>query len=132
MEAYKTTLKQSSRSLRKRMTDAEELLWKHLRRKQICDLQFNRQKPLLNFVVDFYSAKAKLVIEVDGSQHFKNKHQEKDMGRDNALKSIGLQVLRFGNRQVLLEMESVLEEIYQVACKISPSLSLSKRGTKNQ
>ncbi len=132
MEAYKTTLKQPSRSLRKKMTDAEELLWKRLRRKQICDLQFNRQKPLLNFIVDFYCAKAKLVIEVDGSQHFKSIHKQKDIERDSALKDIGLQILRFDNRQVLLETESVLEQIYRVACKISPNPSLPKRGTKNK
>ena len=114
------------------MTDAEELLWKHLRRKQINGVQFNRQKPLLDYIVDFYSAKAKLVIEVDGSQHIEKQHAQKDIKRDEALRNIGLHIMRFDNRQVLLETESVVEEIYRVVCKISPNPSLPKRGTKSK
>ena len=111
------------------MTEAEQLLWKHLRRKQLCGVRFYRQKPLLNYIVDFYCAKAKLVIEIDGSQHFEDSHKQKDSKRDNTLCNIGLRVLRFDNRQVLQETESVLEEIYNVVCKISPNPSLPKRGT---
>ncbi|MGB8765295.1 MAG: endonuclease domain-containing protein, partial [Burkholderiales bacterium] len=81
---------------------------------QIQGVQFYRQKPLLNFVVDFYCSTAKLVIELDGSQHIKMAHQAKDNVRDTALTSLGLQVLRFDNRQVLLEMDAVIEMINQV------------------
>jgi very-short-patch-repair endonuclease len=124
MEKYSKQLKQSARTLRAGMTDAEQKLWVYLRRKQVRGLQFYRQKPLLNFIVDFYCPAAKLVIELDGSQHAELDHQQKDQRRDNLLKELGLLVLRFDNRQVLMEMEmdSVLAVINDVvtACKINP------------
>jgi very-short-patch-repair endonuclease len=122
MEKYSKQLKQSARTLRAGMTDAEQTLWVYLRRKQVRGLQFYRQKPLLNFIVDFYCPAAKLVIELDGSQHAELDHQQKDQRRDNLLKELGLLVLRFDNRQVLMEMDSVLAVINDVvtACKINP------------
>ncbi|MCE5180533.1 MAG: endonuclease domain-containing protein [Betaproteobacteria bacterium] len=111
MERYNPTLKENSRTLRTNMTDAEQVLWHRLRRKQIQGVQFYRQKPLLTFIVDFYCPAAKLVIELDGSQHFETEHQAKDQARDAALAGLGLRVLRFDNRQVLLETEAVLEVI---------------------
>lgn len=89
------------------MTDAEQLLWQHLRRKQIKGLQFYRQKPLLHFIVDFYCPKVDLVIEVDGGQHFEKTNQLKDQQRDEALANIGLNVIRFDNLQVLKETDNV-------------------------
>ncbi len=142
MHTYKSTLKKPSRSLRKNMTDAEQLLWKHIRRKQIIGIQFNRQKPILNYIVDFYAAKAKLVIEIDGSQHLEENNKIKDIERDKDLNSVGLTILRFDNRQVLTETESVLQEIYGVVAKmtditesstseqIPPSPPLIKGGTQ--
>ena len=122
MEKYSQQLKQSARTLSVGMTDAEQKLWFYLRRKQVRGLQFYRQKPLLNFIVDFYCPAAKLVIELDGSQHAELDHQQKDQRRDNLLKELGLLVLRFDNRQVLMEMDSVLAVINDVvtACKINP------------
>src|ERR1043166_1253789 len=104
MERYSKTLKEPGRSLRTHMTDAEQALWHHVRRKQIHGTQFYRQKPLLSYVVDFYCPAAKLVIEIDGSQHREDEHRTTDEARDTALAKLGLQVLRFDNRQVLLEM----------------------------
>lgn len=108
MERYNPALKENSRSLRTNMTDAEQMLWHRIRRKQIQGMQFYRQKPLLSFIVDFYCPAAKLVIELDGSQHFEVEHKAKDQDRDAALAGLGLQVLRFDNRQVLLETDAVL------------------------
>ena len=85
MESYRKTLKEPARLLRINMTDAEQVLWHHIRRKQIQGVQFYRQKPLLAFIVDFYCAAAKLVIEIDGSQHFEAEHHAKDQDRDAAL-----------------------------------------------
>ena len=96
------------------MTDAEQKLWQRLRRKQIHGVQFYRQKPLLNFIVDFYCAKASLVIELDGSQHLEPEHRRKDAVRDKTLAEQGLYVLRFDDRQVLTETDAVVEVIYQV------------------
>jgi very-short-patch-repair endonuclease len=111
MEKYNKQLKQTARTLRANMTDAEQKLWYHLRRKQIQGLQFYRQKPLLNFIVDFYCPAAKLVVEIDGSQHAETSHQLEDQRRSELLASLGLAVLRFDNRQVLLEMDAVLAVI---------------------
>jgi very-short-patch-repair endonuclease len=114
MERYNQKLKEHSRVLRTNMTDAEQLLWYHIRRKQIQGVQFYRQKPMLEFIVDFYCPAAKLVIELDGSQHFEEEHQAKDQERDAALARLGLRVLRFDNRQVLLETGAVLEVINMI------------------
>lgn len=93
------------------MTDAEQKLWYRLRRKQINGWQFYRQKPLGQYIVDFYSPEARLVVELDGSQHFEPEHQAADQQLDGYLVGLGLRVLRFDNRQVLLEMDAVLEVI---------------------
>ena len=114
MEPYGRRLKEPARSLRMNMTDAEQVLWQRIRRKQIRNVRFYRQKPLLSFIVDFYCPAAKLVIELDGSQHYEEAHQIKDRLRDEALGRIGLQVLRFDNRQVLLETDAVLTVIDDV------------------
>jgi very-short-patch-repair endonuclease len=111
MESYRKLLKEPARSLRTSMTDAEQVLWHRIRRKQIQNVQFYRQKPLLSFIVDFYCPAAKLVVELDGSQHFETGHQAKDRARDAALAGLGLRVLRFDNRQVLLETDAVLAAI---------------------
>ena len=103
MEGYNKKLKGSSRSLRRSMTDAEQHLWRFIRRKQIHGAQFYRQKPILEFIVDFYCAKAKLVIELDGSQHMEAGNLARDRGRDRDLKELGLLVVRYDNRPVLLE-----------------------------
>ena len=114
MQPYNKNLKQPSRDLRNNMTDAEQLLWQRLRRKQILGLQFYRQKPILNFIVDFYCPAANLVIECDGGQHYTADGLEADRARDQALAQLGLNVLRFDNRQILTEIDGVVEKIYCV------------------
>ena len=81
--------------------DAENLLWSRLRRRQLCDIQFYRQKPIGNFIVDFYAPKALLVIEVDGGQHYEEIHVQQDQMRDAYLKNQNLKVLRFNNMEVI-------------------------------
>ena len=115
MQPYNKNLKQLSRDLRNNMTDAEKRLWSKLRAKQILGLQFYRQKPLLNFIVDFYCPAANLVIECDGGQHFTDEGLEADRVRDEILVELGLVVLRFSNRQVLTEIDDVIELIFQTA-----------------
>ena len=113
MLKYRAKLKLNARRLRKEMTDSERNLWTRLRRKQIMDVRFYRQKPLGPYIVDFYAPKAKIVVEVDGSQHMEEEAEQKDVERDKYLKSQNLSVLRFNNLQVLKEMDSVIEIIYQ-------------------
>ena len=113
MLKYSPKLKTSARQLRQNLTDSERALWRKLRGKQLAEVQFYRQKPLGDYIVDFYAPKAKLVIEIDGSQHFEEPHAEKDRKRDEYLSSLGLLVLRFDSRQALKETEGVLEVIYR-------------------
>jgi very-short-patch-repair endonuclease len=114
---YKTHLKEIARTLRKNMSDGERILWSRLRGKQISGLQFYRQKPIGEYIVDFYAPKAKLVIEIDGSQHMEAKHVEKDKIRDAYLNSVGLKVLRFNSREVIKETDAVIERIFEIISK---------------
>jgi len=123
MKPYQNYLKDSSRQLRKDMTEAEQVIWYRVRRKQIMDVQFYRQKPLLNFIVDFYCAKARLVIELDGSQHLTKEGLAKDKQRTEAIEKHGITLIRFYNNQVMNETESVLEHIYNILNTLIPSPS---------
>lgn len=114
MKPFRPALKKPARQLRSDLTDAELALWQKVRRKQIRGVQFLRQKPLLNFIVDFYCAKAGLVIELDGGQHFEPEYLKKDSDRDKALGALDLRVLRFDNKQVLTEMDSVVAVIDKI------------------
>lgn len=126
MQPYNKNLKQPSCDLRNNMTNAEKRLWSKLRAKQILCLQFYRQKPILNFIVDFYCPAANLVIECDGGQHYTEDGLEADQVRDQSLSELGFVVLRFSNRQILTETEAVLEQIY---CVARQRLEFSSCGT---
>jgi very-short-patch-repair endonuclease len=117
MLKYNPKLKANARQLRQNLTDSELSLWRRLRGKQLAGVQFYRQKPIGDYIVDFYAPKAKLVIEIDGSQHFEASYIEKDRERDEYLGRLGLMVLRINSRQVLKETEAVLEFIYQAVAK---------------
>jgi very-short-patch-repair endonuclease len=112
MLRYDPKLKEKARRLRKHMTDGERILWNRLRAKQIGGVQFYRQKPIGNYIVDFYGPKVGLVIEIDGSQHREEVKAEKDRARDACMEKEGLKVLRFNSREVLKETDSVMEVIY--------------------
>jgi len=113
LKPYNKNLKQPSRELRKNMTDAECRLWSRVRRKQIKGLQFYRQKPLGNYIVDFYCPAAGLVVEVDGGQHYTEEGKANDKRRDDDLAGLGLKVLRFSNIDVLKEIDAVLQVIWE-------------------
>ena len=110
---YDKALKQFSRQLRQKMTDAEKLLWLKIRGKQLKDVQFYRQKPLGNFIVDFYCPKANIVIELDGGQHYDNQKRIKDNQRNKILEGMGLTVLRFSDREIFENIGAVLEKIWR-------------------
>ena len=98
-----------AKKLRKNMTDAERLLWQHLRNRQLGEYKFRRQRPVGPYIVDFVCLEKKLVIEVDGGQHAGQ--AELDAKRSDYLKEKGYRVLRFWNNEVLKETESVLTMI---------------------
>jgi very-short-patch-repair endonuclease len=110
---YNKNLKDRSRTLRKNMTDAERLLWSRIRRKQLKGYQFYRQKIIGNYIVDFYCPKAKLIIELDGSQHYEERGMKIDKRRDAYLKNFGLKVFRFSDKDVFKNLNGVLEKILE-------------------
>lgn len=109
--------------LRKRATKAERLLWRHLRGKSLKELKFRRQQPIGKYVVDFVCFDKRVVIEVDGGQHTKDKDSE----RDTWLEGQGFKVLRFWNNEVLGNLEGVLEKIKEVALSHPPPNPLPSR-----
>jgi very-short-patch-repair endonuclease len=111
MLSYNKNLKEHSKTLRKNMTNAESLLWSKLKSSQLKGYKFNRQKPIGNYIVDFYSIKAQLVIEVDGGQHYTDEGKEKDRIRDKYMTDRGLRVLRFSDVDVLKNIDGVIEVI---------------------
>lgn len=117
MLTYEKHLKYFARDLRKNMPLAEALLWSKLRGKQVLEMRFNRQKPLLNYIVDFYCHQAKLVIECDGSQHFEDEHERRDQKRDILLNQQGILVLRFDNSEIITKIDSVIQAILDTVIK---------------
>ena len=109
--SYNATLKPASRKLRNHMTAAEATLWEKLRKDQL-GVRFYRQKPILDYIVDFYCPALQLVVEVDGGYHETAEQAQKDNIRDNKLQILGLTVLRVSNEQVLEQINTVLARIH--------------------
>ncbi len=99
----------NSKTLRKNMTKEERHLWYDFLRN--LPITVNRQKVIGNYIVDFYIAKAKLVIELDGSQHYEDKGIESDKDRDEYLNSLGLRVLRYSNLDINRNYKDVCEDV---------------------
>lgn len=97
-----------ARKLRRKMTDAEALLWRHLRDRQCGGVKFRRQFPIDRYVADFACWDAKLVVEIDGGQHADN---IRDEVRTHEIEAYGFRVLRFWNHDVLANIDGVLETI---------------------
>ena len=101
-----------ARELRREMTPQERKLWYLLLRPY--PLKFYKQRIIDSYIVDFYCAPAKLVIEIDGSQHYTKEGQEQDEGRSAMLRRYGLVVLRFSNREINEEFDAVCEMIHRI------------------
>jgi very-short-patch-repair endonuclease len=106
---YNPKLKERARELRRNLTYIERLLWKHLKGGQLLGYKFQRQKPIDDYIVDFYCSKLLLVIEIDGISH--DGKQKYDKKRENRLKSIGLNVIRIDGYYVLKNVTGTLEII---------------------
>lgn len=128
---YNKNLKEFSRKLRKGSTLSEILLWNELKAGKMKGYKFNRQKPLLNYIVDFYCKPLNLVIEVDGVSHDNEVSVEKDLVRQRKLEELGLSFLRFDDLDVKKNIVSVLRTIeghIDEFEKMSPQHSL--KGSK--
>jgi very-short-patch-repair endonuclease len=98
--------------LRQNMTKAEACLWKYaLRAGKMKGYTFRRQRPILNFIVDFVCMPLKLVIEIDGYSHFLDDVLMKDRIKDETLKEAGYEIVRFTDKQVLTDITNVISEI---------------------
>lgn len=104
-------LKEKRRDLRKSLTPAEAYLWKHLKSRQFEGRRFNRQHSIKNYIVDFYCAQEKLIIELDGEVHNNTVAYEQDENRTKDLEELGFKVLRFENKMVFENLASVFMEI---------------------
>ena len=109
-EPYNSKLTPNAKILRKNMTKEERHIWYDYLK--TLPVTVHRQKVLGNYIVDFYIAAAKLVIELDGSQHYEDMGRKKDEIRDAYLESIGCRVLRYSNADVNCRFRSVCEDIY--------------------
>jgi very-short-patch-repair endonuclease len=110
---YNKNLKKFARELRSNQTEAETFLWLKLRKRQLKSYRFYRQRIICNYIVDFYCPEAKLVIEIDGGQHYSEPGMVRDAKSDCHLANLGLKVLRFSAREVFENTEGVLERIYE-------------------
>ena len=106
---YNPKLKSLSRNLRNSSTLSEVLLWNQLKSRKVKGYQFMRQKPIDEYIVDFYCSKLRLVIEIDGDSH--SEKAEADLIRQKKLESMGLSVLRFYDRDVKTNIEGVVSTI---------------------
>ena len=120
------TLKKRRRELRRNQTEAEKMVWAHLRNKQFYGMKFFRQYSIGPYILDFYCPTVKLAIELDGGQHNQPENKGYDLARSEFLKAQSIDVIRFWNDEVLLNMEGLLSEL---ASKITPPPSpLKIRG----
>jgi very-short-patch-repair endonuclease len=109
---YSPHLKESSKELRGQPTPAEKKFWNSLRKMPLYETTvFNRQKPIGNYIADFYCHRFQLVIEIDGNSHGSEFAQNKDSKRTEFLESQGLTVLRFTNREVEDNVEAVMVKV---------------------
>lgn len=105
------------RLLRKRSTDAEYELWSRLRRHRMGP-KFRRQHTVGPYTLDFYCPAARLAIELDGGQHYEGPQRDRDVARDAWLGEQGIRVVRYSDRDVLLEPEAVEEAIWELLREI--------------
>jgi very-short-patch-repair endonuclease len=116
-------LLERARELRKEQTAAETFLWHLLRNRQLQGCKFRRQHQFGDYIADFYCHEAGLVIECDGSVHESNEQWNRDQNRDDYLMAQGLRVMRFSNKQILEDTETVLDQIAE-------SLEFAKRTSR--
>ncbi len=122
-------LRANARALRRNSTDAERILWSELRAGRLNCVVFRRQVPIENYIADFICHAAKLVIELDGGQHFSDASERADARRSAVIEAKGFKVLRFSNLDVMTNRSGVLETIATTVAErtLSPALPRERR-----
>jgi very-short-patch-repair endonuclease len=105
-----------ARQLRKQSTDAERLLWRHLRSRQLNGYKFRRQQPIGRFILDFVCFEKRLIVELDGGHHNDGEQGIYDVERSKWLEQQGYRVVRFWDHDVLKQVETVKEAILRALC----------------
>jgi very-short-patch-repair endonuclease len=122
-----------AKQLRRAMTRAETLLWRHLKAHRLAALGFRRQSPMGNYIADFVAHSRKLVVEVDGESHDFESRLRHDERRDQWFASRGYRVLRFTNDDVMRNLEGVVLAIGQAVEQAAPpSLAIPRKGGGNE
>ncbi|MBV9560181.1 MAG: endonuclease domain-containing protein [Bradyrhizobium sp.] len=119
-------LRANARALWKNSTDAERILWSELRGHRLGGAGFRRQVPIENYIADFICHAAKLVIELDGGQHFSDEGEQADKRRSTVIEAKGLKVLRFSNHDVMTNRGGVLETIATAVAERAPTPTLPR------
>ncbi len=109
---YNQKLKDRARDLRKYSTHAEIFLWNHIKSRQILGYKFLRQRPIGNYIVDFFCKELMLAIEIDGSVHGNQKAE--DDFRQGELETLGITFIRFTDGEIRKDLVEVLEELKKV------------------
>ncbi len=125
---YPLSLRSKARELRKNSTDAERILWSELRDHRLNGIGFRRQVPIKNYIADFACHAAKLVVELDGGQHFSDQAERADAARSAVIEARGFRVLRFSNHDVMTNRAGVLETIAAAVAERASTLTLSARA----
>ena len=115
-------LESRRRDLRVKQTEAEKILWQKLRNRQINGFKFFRQCSIGKYIADFYCSELRLVIELDGSHHYEENVFEYDKIREEFMKSLDIQTIRFSNLDVFKSLDEVMERVYFEVRKSSNSL----------
>jgi very-short-patch-repair endonuclease len=125
-------LRSNARVLRRNSTDAERLLWSELRNHRLNGAGFRRQVPIEKYVADFVCHAARLVVELDGGQHFSDQAEQLDAQRSAVIEAKGFHILRFSNHDVMTNRSGVLETIAAAFAERAPTLTLPRKRESGQ
>jgi very-short-patch-repair endonuclease len=125
----KPVMRKRARALRTNATEAEKVIWRLVRAHRLKGVAFRWQTPIGPYIVDFVSHSARLIVELDGGQHFESKQEARDARRDYFLRSKGYRVLRFSNFDVMTNREGVWDVIAAAVDEaVAPSLPSPASG----
>ena len=127
-----SSLRSKARELRKKSTDAERILGSELRDHRLDGAGFLRQVPIKNYIADFAGHSAKLVVEIDGGQHFSDQAERADAARTAVIEARGFRILRFGNHEVMTNRVGVLETIAAAVAERASTLTLPRKRERGQ
>jgi very-short-patch-repair endonuclease len=125
-------LRSNARALRRNSTDAERILWSELRDHRLNGASFRRQVAIANYIADFVCHATRLVIELDGGQHFSEREEAADARRSAVIEAKGFRVLHFSNHDVMTNRAGVLETIAAAVAAGTPTLTLPRKRERGQ